>query len=112
MTPRLTEDARALAPEEGGRYYERYRGRMYANAECACGARFLAWLERGETWNQGTRQFEPHGWEIADLSYRSTFNDEPGEGDKPDLSVDDIWNACELVRTLRGVEKGWDRWLR
>jgi hypothetical protein len=57
-----------------------------AAAECPqCGARYLGWIE-GEPLNRcadlenGRRPLFGH---FFDLSYRSTFNDEPGSGDLP-----------------------------
>jgi hypothetical protein len=70
---RLVEEPRPLAPADAGVYYTAFAGLTVANAECAtCKAKYLAWI-RVEV----DRPF-------FDLSFRSTFNDEPGEADKPD----------------------------
>ncbi len=67
------EDARALRPEEGGVYYEGFKDLLFANADCVvCGAQYLAWMHLDKYHH--------------DLSYRSTFNDEPGEKDLPEWS--------------------------
>lgn len=54
------------------------------DAECSlCGAQYFAWIgkvNRRDRWNQW--DFDHKGF--YDLSYRASFNDEPGPGDVPD----------------------------
>ena len=76
----LEEAARPITEQEAGPYFEAYTGMLVANATCPrCQARYLAWVR---AWACEASYF--------DLSYRSTFNDEPGPGDlpKPDLLVE------------------------
>lgn len=61
-------------------------GLWLANAECtACGTKYTAWI--GPTLDgYGSREVDRNlvrDRGFYDLSYRSTFNDEPGEGDVP-----------------------------
>jgi hypothetical protein len=62
-------------------YHRKDRGGTFADAECrVCGVLYTAWMRDDEP---------PHMWGerapdgFFDLSYRSTFNDEPGPADFP-----------------------------
>ena len=56
-------------------WYDNASFQNLANAECIiCRTRYAAWLGADRT--------------IEDLSYRSTLNDEPGEGDIPASSIE------------------------
>lgn len=89
--PRLTEDARPVTPDDcGSRYFDEYKGMTVAAAECpSCEAKYLAWIDPPESWAM-------HGWYVNkygdtrhfDLSFRSTFNDEPGPTDTPVYKVE------------------------
>lgn len=85
------EKARPITSKEAGGYYTEYNGMMVANAECpACLAQYLAWCAPppgGRSTNAG--HTETH----YDLSFRSSFNDEPGERDLPRYNI-----AKQLVR--------------
>ena len=109
------EEWRLAAPAELGRYYHDYAEQLFAHARCEwCGARYLAWAP--------DRRYQPDlkSNEIGDLSYRSTFNDEPN--DDLDLPRDEwiaratmdlgpihdhvtIWNRGALAGRLV-VQKG------
>lgn len=68
----LDEAPRLLTREEAGAHFDNYRTKSFANAHCpTCGARYLAWIQDLYT---GLHH---------DLSWRSTFNDEPGDDDLP-----------------------------
>lgn len=62
-------------------------GRLVADAICTvCGAKYVAWMSArpGDVYgsrDSDRRQLMDHGF--FDLSYRSTFNDEPGVEDLP-----------------------------
>jgi len=61
-----------------------YEGMHVADADCTvCGAKYTAWIGPLSDDKHGFDfdDFQKHGF--WDLSYRSTFNDEPGEGDAP-----------------------------
>lgn len=81
---RLDEAPRLITKIEAGYYFDEYRGMKVANATCPrCQARYLAWvsdLPRSGGWVDPDAIY-------FDLSYRSTFNDEPSVRDlpKPDI---------------------------
>lgn len=78
--PTMVEQPREITRVEMGRYADEFRGMIVANAECPrCQARYLAWVDRIP------HRRDPYRCEagFCDLSYRSTFNDEPGEDDLP-----------------------------
>lgn len=65
------EEWRLATPAELGRYYHEYSERLFAHASCEwCGALYLAWAPD---------RYTPSQEGIGDLSYRSTFNNEPNE---------------------------------
>lgn len=68
-------------------YVSEYRGMKVADAECQyCGTKYLAWVEPSP--NKRKEWMDPD-WapekRYYDLSYRSTFNDEPGKSDLPTI---------------------------
>lgn len=83
---------RRITKEDAGRYFHEYQGMLVADAECPdCNARYLAWVKPAP----GHR--ETHGFYgpiYYDLSYRSTFNDEPGPEDLP---VPDVVEAAQRL---------------
>lgn len=67
-------------------YYEEYRTMTVRDAECpVCLAQYLAWVlpAKGHSPTQPSR-YPTH----YDLSFRSTFNDEPGDRDVPRYAVE------------------------
>jgi len=84
----LVEAPRPVTQEDTGAYQSQYEGMTVANAECpACLAKYLAWVTgpAGSNWNSLPRdEDQTH----VDLSFRSTFNDEPGEEDLPRYKVE------------------------
>lgn len=78
----LDEEPRLITEAEAGCHFYEYLGMKVAHATCPrCQARYLAWVQ-------------PSCW-VCDagyfaLSYRSTFNNEPGLDDlpKPDILVE------------------------
>ncbi len=75
---------------------------LFAQAKClTCGAQYIAWVTPACKDHDGTEEFE---WsaEIGDLSYRSTFNDEPGEWDLPEWDGKNKARLCEdLLRAAK-----------
>lgn len=80
---------RPITRDEAHGYFEEFEGLLVADAKCEnCGALYLAWVD-------STTRLRPavvFGLDLSqekgdnpffDLSYRSSFNDEPGEGDLP-----------------------------
>ena len=59
-----------------------------AHAACPyCGARYLAWVD-----NDPAGREKPRNSTHFDLSFRSTFDDEPSEGDRPRNGVvSSVW---------------------
>jgi len=80
----LEEPAHAITPDEAGVYFKEIRGLLVANAACTqCGTRYLAWVDDSATkyakWYTPNKPTEKAPF--FDLSYRSTFNDEPADQD-------------------------------
>lgn len=89
---RKVEPNRLATERDVGRYSE-YIGMVVANAECfECGAKYLAWVDIGDC--EHAKKYRVHYMHerpdhaaFSDLSYRSTFNDEPGAADLPTRPV-------------------------
>lgn len=79
----LVGETHPITNDEAGVYFGEYAGMLVADAECeSCKTRYLAWVKPAPRMSllfRGPRTGEP----FFDLSYRSSFNDEPGEGDIP-----------------------------
>ena len=83
----LVRPQRTISADDTRGYIEEFAGLIVAEAECCdCLAEYLAWVdERGRQALDG-RPFirsPEDGVPFFDLSFRSTFDDEPGERDKP-----------------------------
>lgn len=96
----LDEAPRALLRSDAGEYFAEYSGMTVADAVCVeCEAKYLAWVsEKGRPMHPFPREPYPEsvgGRPFVDLSFRSTFNDEPGQADLPRLQV-----RKEVVRHL------------
>lgn len=94
-TPLLSEEPREITEQDCGPHmFPEYAGMKVANAECpSCCAKYLAWVTAPRSWGQwrlGERAF-------FDLSFRSTFNDEPGLDDLPLFDV-----TTRIVRERTG----------
>ena len=75
------EAPREITRADAGRYFEEFEGMLVANANCVdCKAKYLAWVDESERKRYpryiDSRQMGPGAFH--DLSFRSTFNDEPG----------------------------------
>ena len=85
----LDEDPRPITADDAGPYFDEYEGMTVANAYCPiCNAQYLAWVDQSE--RKVYPGLRPGYGQITDLSYRSTFNDEPGKDDRPDYDVQKI----------------------
>ncbi len=80
-----TGETRELTDEDVGAYFPEYCGMIVAEAECSmCEAKYLAWMGK-----------IPHSYRddgeirIRDLSFRSSFNDEPGVDDLPAFEIEE-----------------------
>jgi hypothetical protein len=77
----LEEAPHPATVQELGAYWNEFKYLPFAKAHCAvCGAKYLAWFAR---WS-GRWYATDH---MTDLSYRSSFNDEPGDEDLPEYEV-------------------------
>ena len=100
---KLFEKPRPISEIEAGRYFSEYEGMLVARAYCElCDARYLAWVD--ESTRKRTPTYRDHlgltipfalrvpheGYTFFDLSFRSTFNDEPGEKDYPQWKIEKI----------------------
>lgn len=95
---KLLEAPRPIAREDCGVYFKEYDGMMVAKAHCtACLAKYIAWVSGGMYSNRP--QLE-EGQTHHDLSFRSTFNDEPGEDDLPRYKV-----TTKLIRERAFTEQ-------
>lgn len=84
------EAPRPITRKEAGPYFEEYEGMLVADAECKdCCAKYLAWLKSAPRGYQESVRVDDSGRLLPfDLSYRSTFNDEPGEADLPKYTIE------------------------
>lgn len=88
----LCEDGRPITKREAGVYFREYEGMLVADAECPdCQARYLAWVKPAPG-HKETFGYWEYGY--YDLSYRSTFNDEPSDEDLP---VPDVVKAAQRL---------------
>lgn len=81
----LVELPRPINEADAGRHFDLCKDLTVAHAECVdCQAQYLAWVK-------GTHfqaRFDDEGNPApADLSFRSTFNDEPGDDDLPKWKI-------------------------
>lgn len=87
-SPVLIEPPRAITKEDAHGYFEEYKGMIVAKALCmVCGAKYLAWISNVPGSGDGTTGVSTPGVRHCDLSYRSTFNDEPGLDDVPEQTM-------------------------
>lgn len=82
----MTGPRRPIDQTDAGVYFNEYNGMIVRDAECPCClAQYLAWVEPAP----GGRQSQPSNFSTHyDLSFRTTFNDEPGERDLPRYCVE------------------------
>ena len=108
--PVLIEDPRPITKEEAGRYFNEYEGMLVANADCPfCWAKYLAWVDESGRSTESLRGIRPQvpysdGVPFFDLSFRSTFNDEPGDEDRPERSrhrVIEVGEPRDLYFTIK-----------
>ena len=101
---KLEESPRPITNQGAGVYFAEYEGLLVANAHCpVCQTRYVAWVDESQRFRYPRdRRNDELGY--VDLSYRSSFNDEPGDGDLPFRVV-----TCEgkpvVIRLPKNV---WD----
>lgn len=92
----LVEKPREATRKDAGVYFDTspegygYRGMICAHAECEdCAAKYLAYVDMSKCPGFG-HHYRPRLHDdpaFFDLSFRSSFNDEPGEEDLPDYQI-------------------------
>lgn len=102
---RMVEPPRPITREEAGPYFDvnpcpcpsrpylpqaySYEGMIVANAECVdCCAKYLAWIDQRACVGYGEltehdRRVSAESGTFFDMSFRSSFDDEPGKADMP-----------------------------
>lgn len=104
----LDESPRPLTKEDTVGYYREYAGMLVAHAHCKwCGALYLAWIDE-RTRSKYFQYARFDEGRPVDLSYRSSFNDEPWILDLPVFHVARFEDAVaspdvELVAAARPV---------
>lgn len=96
----LLEEPHPITKEEAGRYFDEYEGMIVAKAICPmCLAEYLAWIDETERVKIRIDRKANYG-EVLDLSYYSTFNDEPDYTDLPkyDVQVIKTWHRVAKIR--------------
>lgn len=96
--PKLIELPRPITKDEAFVYFDEYEGMLVANAECPlCEAKYLAWIDEsgrrpdptyGMMFRRAGSTNEDGTPVIQDLSFRSSFNDEPGDDDLPKWKIE------------------------
>jgi len=81
-----------ITEKQAHRYFDEFEGMLVADAQCSrCEAKYLAWVDQRPCVNPIHRGGHSYGHSpdepFFDLSFRSTFNDEPGAADKPKYKI-------------------------
>lgn len=109
---KLVEALRPITPNDAGTHYDEFKNMIVANAECVdCRAKYLAWV--GNIPHHQTSHLPcKTGAMLYDLSYRSTFKDEPGPADLPDYEIEIVrkrkpWpHRCTCCNTKVNTNQG------
>jgi len=85
----LEEEPRPITKDDCGAYLDEFQGMLVAKAHCyRCDAKYLAWIDgSARAMYPGHPRPPSPGYPHGDLSFRSTFNDEPGPTDYPKYMV-------------------------
>jgi len=83
--PKLVESPHELTKQEAHVYFEEFEGMIVAKSICpSCEAEYLAWLDESKRKKYRCKKYYSL---IEDLSFYSSFNDEPGNNDLPKWEV-------------------------
>ena len=97
------EPTRRITRDDAGVYFPEYEGMLVAKAHCLhCEAKYLAWVRGRKDWLIGHcahRNYKGTDQHV-DLSFLSSFNDEPGETDKPVYKIGKCRVAADGTLTL------------
>lgn len=97
----MTEEPRLITKQDCHNYFDEYKGMTVAFAECpACLARYLAWVKPPPN-KQFSREIDSDQ-KFYDLSFRTSFNDEPGERDLPVYDVKKVYTRTGLFSMPQG----------
>lgn len=86
------EPVRPITRDDAGYYIDEYHGCTVAKAHCyECEARYLGWFDKSAHdrrygWHSQSYDAASH----CDLSFQSTFDDEPGAADLPRWEIEVI----------------------
>ena len=82
----LVGSVHPITKDEAGGYFDEYEGLVVANASCPdCKAKYLAWVDETPRNKPSFDRVPSNSVPFFDLSFRSTFNDEPGDEDMPTM---------------------------
>jgi hypothetical protein len=97
--PELTSEPVYISPDQAGSYYSEYEGMIVADAICpACGALYLAWVDETTKKRKHPGDRAPDEYsKFVDLSFLSTFNDEPDPYDLPVWYVNQFGKRMMLI---------------
>ncbi len=110
--PVLDEEPRLMTLEDSPCWYDGYPGMIVAKASCPqCCAKYIAWVKDSALFREkhGGREqkLSDYGEDAThfDLSFRSTFRDEPGRDDIP------LYEVVYEPRRVGPYKGFWaDRW--
>lgn len=86
---KISEPPRPITVYDCGRHFKEFKGMLVAKACCsACLAKYLAWIDLSKCVKNPRPKYHEI---IEDLSFRSTFDDEPGPNDLPEFEVEKQW---------------------
>ncbi len=95
----------AITAAEAGCYFDEYEGMIVADAECVdCEAKYLAWVDEAHRRCYRRESVPDAGKVCVDLSFRSSFDDEPGREDLPK------WKIEERAKPVVTVRSPWPTW--
>jgi len=98
----LSGPSHPITHEECGVLIDEYDGMIVADAACSvCAARYLAWVDERQRKRPLPVWLMRRGGDgsaFFDLSFRSTFNDEPGEEDLPPWEPPPKWTKEHVGR--------------
>lgn len=105
----MIESVRLITEAETGGCFLEYAGMLVAHAQCEdCEAPYLAWV-LGNNRGSGPENYDKAEHIVRDLSYRSTFDDEPGPEDFPKYAIrrDPVRRPWTLEDSVRSGRVGY-----
>jgi len=94
--PKLVESPHELTKQEAHIYFQEFEGMIVAESICpSCEAEYLAWIDESKRKIYPRTKAYPL---IEDLSFYSSFNDEPGDNDLPKWEVQTIITRIRICK--------------